>query len=87
MRQFLLMQEGFIRKQKAEEIKILESWKQARLVAYNVIKPYLKNQNMTMYDYFSLPDDPDKSAQVADAEALAVIEYYTQQGWLKKNEA
>ena len=56
----MLMSDGYKRKTELERSKSIDAWRQTRLVAYLVAKAgdLIKDKNLSMYDFYSLPDDP-----------------------------
>lgn len=50
-RDYLLMSEGYNDKQQDVDHKV-------RLLAYMVVKPYLKDQKTSIYEFMPLPGDP-----------------------------
>ena len=61
----------------------MEGWRQARMVSFMALKPHLKDQNLSMYDFLPLPGDPIVDTVAAEAEAMAMIKHYEQMGLLK----
>lgn len=54
------MSDGYKRKVEIEHNRIIDSWRQTRLISFLLIRDSLKDKNMTMLDYFPLPGDPTK---------------------------
>lgn len=89
----MLMKEGYSRRItdmiQVENEMNMERWRQTRFIAYSMAKPYLKDQNLTIYEFMQLPGDPtgeeikQEGEKGLDTKALEVIEYYTKNGWLK----
>lgn len=77
------MRDGYDRRIEIAKENNLESWRQARLVAYLSLKPHLKEQNLSMYDFMPLPGDPKPDVRAAEAEGLAMIREYERMGRLK----
>jgi hypothetical protein len=85
-REFELMSDGYQRRADTERELNLEAWRQARFVAFNSLKPHLKNQMLTITDFMPLPGDTESLAQ-HEKEADDVYRYYQDRGWLKQGEA
>lgn len=82
MREFELRRMAYDRSMEVQREMNLEGWRQARLVAFMAVKPYMQNKNMSMYEFMELPGD--KKAHVAfEQEADAAIQYWIEQGHLK----
>ena len=62
----------------------MEGWRRARFIAYQAIRPHLKNQHLSITDFMPLEGDQSKHSE---AESLAVIEHYKRKGWLKEAKA
>lgn len=75
------------RKEQLKELN-LEAWRQARLIAFSAAGPYLP-KDTTIFTFMELPGDraPTSADALAEAEkrALAKIEEYKNNGWLKAN--
>lgn len=52
------MCEGQRRKIEVEKSKLIESWRQTRLIAFLIIQDRLKDKNISMFDFYPLPGDP-----------------------------
>jgi hypothetical protein len=50
-REYLLKSEGYGR-------VIIEDYRQLRMLTYTIASPYLKDQNMTAYEFMPLEGDP-----------------------------
>lgn len=74
------MNEGYKRKIDSERNNIIESWRQARLISYFIVKPHLKDQNIPIFEFYPLPNDPT-SDQV---EELKKVEQEKDGIWQKK---
>lgn len=53
-----MIREGYIKRREERKFDILNSWRQTRFLAYMLAKPNLKNQNLSIYDFLPLEDDP-----------------------------
>lgn len=47
-----------------------ESWQQTRALAFVMAKPYLKNQNMSIEQFWPLPGDPKTSSTKAKGKSI-----------------
>lgn len=83
-REYELLRDGYMRKLDVKRELNLEGWRQARLIAYHAVIPHVKNQNLSIQDFMPIPGD---NTNRSEDEAMAVIEYYKQQGWLKEGKA
>jgi len=81
------MREGYDRDIKRRQTENIEAWRQARFIAFNSVKPHLKNQNMRITDFMELPGDKEQQSEDAklavQKEHREAIEHYKKMGWLK----
>lgn len=67
------MSEGYSRMSELERLKVVDTWRQTRLIAFLIVQDRLKDKNMTQYDFYPLPGDPTKDEleeqRKAEAEA------------------
>lgn len=77
------MRDGYTRRMELAKEQNIEGWRQARLVAYISLKPHLKEQGLSMYEFMPLPGDPKVDVKASEAEALAMIREYERMGRLK----
>lgn len=52
------MKEGYERRMKITRELNMESWRQARMVAYIIAQPNLIDKHMSIFDFYPLDGDP-----------------------------
>lgn len=88
------MRRGYERSQRETAEMNLEAWRRTRLEIFVGAAPYMKNPNMTIYDFFKLPGDPtpaelkalhDEEAQKITNEMQAAVNDLVKRGYLVQN--
>lgn len=94
MREFILLREGYFRGQDEKKFLETEADKRARLITYTLIKRHLKNQNMSIYEFYPLPGDPTEEdiKRIKEQEKVKakdhwkeVFKFYQEQGYNLQN--
>lgn len=83
------MRDGYERKMSDTVELNLESWRQARMIAFVNAKPNLKNQNLSIWEFMPLPGDPterdleamkQKQIEESQIQLNEAIKFYRQNG-------
>lgn len=77
------MGEAYERRAERDSAQNIELWRQARFVTFNLLRPHLKNQHLSITDFMKLPGDLVVDKVQAAQDARAAIEHYKKKGWLK----
>lgn len=88
------MRLGYDRAQGQVKELNMEAWRRTRLEMFTSASPYLKNKNLSVYDFFPLPGDPsaeelrlmqEREAKRMKDEMQSVMDDLLKKGYLTQN--